>query len=45
MIITAFDLGVRNFAFIIVSSDCNNNIHILEWENVDMNADNWTNIL
>lgn len=45
MIISAFDLGVRNFAFIIASVSNDNTINILEWENYDINANNWFEIL
>ena len=46
MIISAFDLGVRNFAFIIASVSRNSDvITILEWENFDVNAASWFEIL
>ena len=45
MIISAFDLGVRNFAFIIASIGDGGTITVLEWENVDLNAPTWFEIL
>jgi hypothetical protein len=45
MIISAFDLGVKNFAFIIVSISNTNDINILKWENVDISANTWFEIL
>lgn len=45
MIISAFDLGTRNFAFIIASMSNENYITILEWENFDVNATSWFEIL
>lgn len=46
MIISAFDLGIKNFAFLIAHvSYSNRTIKILEWENIDISADTWFEIL
>jgi hypothetical protein len=46
MIISAFDLGIKNFAFLIAHvSLCDKRIKILEWENIDISANTWFEIL
>lgn len=46
MIVSAFDLGIKNFAFLIADvSLCDKRIKILEWENIDISADTWFEIL
>lgn len=46
MIISAFDLGIKNFAFLIAQvSYRDKTIKILEWENIDISADTWFEIL
>lgn len=45
MIISSFDLGTKNFAFLIARIDNDKRINILEWENVDVSANTWFEIL
>ena len=46
MIISAFDLGIKNFAFLIAHVSLRDKrIKILEWENIDISADSWFEIL
>lgn len=43
--IAAFDLGVVNFAFIIVDVSIINKPVVILWENINVNDRNWFNIL
>ena len=43
--IAAFDLGVNNFAFIIVDVTKIQKPHIILWENVSVNDSNWFSVL
>lgn len=45
MIICSFDLGIRNFAFIVVYITPSFHANILLWENIDIHAEKWFDIL
>ncbi len=45
MIISSFDLGVKNFAFLIAYINEHKQIKILEWENVDISGETWYDVL
>jgi hypothetical protein len=45
MIISSFDLGTKNFAFLIAYINDYKEIKILEWENIDVSDDKWFNVL
>jgi hypothetical protein len=44
MRIASFDMGIKNFAFLIARVS-NGDIEILEWENVNVNGNTWSDIL
>lgn len=44
MWITSFDLGVKNFAFIITEVR-DNKVNIIKWENHDISGNTWTDVL
>lgn len=45
MIISSFDLGTKNFAYLIARVSNHKDIEILKWENVDISDKNWFTIL